>query len=120
MSRWYYTPDNKQRLGPVTSEQLRQLALSGTIRPDFMVRPEEGGKWVQAGKVKGLFLETPARSAAAGPQRAASAPDLPPAARLETATPIGPAKWRRRGPIIALAGCLVLRCSCARAGAWSA
>jgi hypothetical protein len=37
MSRWYYTPDNKQRLGLVSSERLRQLALSGAIHPDCMV-----------------------------------------------------------------------------------
>src|SRR5262245_38991508 len=37
MSRWYYTLDNRQRLGPVTSEQLRQLAASGMIRPECMV-----------------------------------------------------------------------------------
>jgi hypothetical protein len=55
MSRWYYTPDNRQRLGPVTSEELRALAVSGTIRPECMVMPEEGAKWVAAATVKGLF-----------------------------------------------------------------
>jgi hypothetical protein len=55
MSRWFYTPDNKQRLGPVTSEELRALALSGTISPDCMVMPEGGGKWVPASRVEGLF-----------------------------------------------------------------
>jgi hypothetical protein len=55
MSRWYYTLDNKQRLGPVTSEEFRALAVAGTIRPDCLVMPEGGGKWIPAGKVKGLF-----------------------------------------------------------------
>jgi hypothetical protein len=55
MSRWFYTPDNKQRLGPVTSEELRALAVSGTIRPECMVLPEGVGKWVPASRVKGLF-----------------------------------------------------------------
>jgi hypothetical protein len=62
MSRWYYTLDNRQRLGPVTSEELRELALSGTIRPECMVTLAGVGRWVAAAKVKGLFPE-PALSA---------------------------------------------------------
>ena len=82
MSQWFYTPDNKQRFGPVTAEQLLQLALSGTIRPDFMVRPEEGGKWVPAAKVKGLFPKAsrgaPGQDGAAPPPNAElAAPRLP-------------------------------------------
>jgi hypothetical protein len=57
MSRWFYSPDNRQRIGPVTSEDLRALALAGTIDRGCMVRPESGGKWVSAGKVKGLFAK---------------------------------------------------------------
>jgi hypothetical protein len=57
MSRWYYTPDNKQRFGPVTPEQLGQLALCGAVRPEHMVMREGAGKWVPAAKVKGLFPE---------------------------------------------------------------
>src|SRR5262249_19609828 len=55
MSRWFYTLDQKQRLGPVTSEELRALAAAGKIRPESMVMPESGGEWVPAAKVKGLF-----------------------------------------------------------------
>lgn len=64
MSRWYYTLDNRQRLGPVTSERLRQLVLTGTIRPGCMVMPEGGSKWIPASKVRGLFPK-PAPPAAA-------------------------------------------------------
>ena len=55
MNRWYFTPDNRQRFGPVTSKQLRQLALSGTIRPEHLVMSEGSGKWIPAAKLKGLF-----------------------------------------------------------------
>jgi len=55
MSRWFYAPDNRQRLGPVSSEDLRALALSGTIRPECMVMREGSEKWVPAAKIKGLF-----------------------------------------------------------------
>jgi hypothetical protein len=58
MTRWYYTLDNRNRLGLLTSEQLRQLAPAGTIRPESMVIPESGGKWVPATKLKGLFPKT--------------------------------------------------------------
>src|SRR5262249_12957402 len=43
------------QLGPVTGEQLRELALAGTIGPESMVVPEGSEKWVPAAKVKGLF-----------------------------------------------------------------
>jgi hypothetical protein len=55
MRRWFYTHDYRQRLGPVTSEELRKLAASGALRPDSMVMPESGGKWLPAAKVRGLF-----------------------------------------------------------------
>src|SRR5262249_32755704 len=62
MTRWFYTLDKQQRLGPVTSRQLRALAAAGTIRPESMVMREGGGKWVPAAKVKGLFPKPTAAS----------------------------------------------------------
>ena len=59
MSRWYYTPDNRQRLGPVTLEQLKQLALSGALRPGHMIMPEGGEKWIPVETVTGVFPEPP-------------------------------------------------------------
>jgi hypothetical protein len=79
MSRWYYTPDSRQRLGPVTSEQLRQLALSGELLPQCMVTREGSGKWSPAADVKGLF-----------PERAVATP-------APLATLIVPCPWCRRG-----------------------
>lgn len=58
MTRWFYTLDKKQRLGPVTNEELRALAAAGKIRPDSMLMPESGGEWLPAAKVKGLFPKT--------------------------------------------------------------
>jgi hypothetical protein len=55
MPGWYYSLDNKQSLGPVSGEELRSLVLAGTILPGCMVRQENGTKWVQASRVKGLF-----------------------------------------------------------------
>jgi hypothetical protein len=61
VSRWYYTPDNRQRMGPVLFEQLQQLALSGILRPEHMVLCEGTVRWVPATEVKGLFPRSPAR-----------------------------------------------------------
>jgi hypothetical protein len=59
VSRWYYATDNRQRLGPVTSEELRRLARSGEIGPACMVAREGSNKWAPAAKVKGLFASPP-------------------------------------------------------------
>lgn len=82
MSRWYYTPDNRQRLGPVTLEELRQLALAETIRPDHMVLPEGGGKWRPAAEVKGLFSEPAvSRPPLSVPEAPKAPPPMPTTAR---------------------------------------
>jgi protein phosphatase len=41
MNRWYYAHGGRV-LGPVTSEQLRQVAATGQLLPDDMVWPESG------------------------------------------------------------------------------
>jgi hypothetical protein len=119
MNRWYYTLDNKQRLGPVASAELRRLALSGAIRPGHMVLREGGGKWVAAAAVKGLFAETAAAGLAGGPRsddvRPAPAAQLPQGETGERpAAAVAHAKRRWRGPIISLVACLafvLLLCS---------
>ncbi|GEM_PF-6709650 len=55
MTRWYYSPDNKQRIGPLTADELRLLATAETLRPDMMVLREGDGTWLRAAKLKGLF-----------------------------------------------------------------
>ncbi|MBL8796693.1 MAG: protein kinase [Planctomycetia bacterium] len=64
---WYYAR-HKQKHGPVSWEQLRQLARAGSVQPDDMVLPANGGKWQPASAVTGLFAgaETPAMVATAG------------------------------------------------------
>lgn len=58
MSDWYYTRDGKQKIGPLTTAQLRELARSGQLLPSDMVKREGMPKWEQAAHVKGLFDET--------------------------------------------------------------
>ena len=53
-TRWFLAR-NKQRLGPYSSSQLKQLADAGNIIPADMILKEGRQKWVNAGSVRGLF-----------------------------------------------------------------
>lgn len=53
-SQWYYGKDG-QRLGPVSSSQLKELAASGTIRPTDLVWKQGMSSWAEAHNVQGLF-----------------------------------------------------------------
>jgi len=55
-NQWYYI-QQKQRIGPVTDQQLKQLATSGQLRPTDLVWKKGLENWVAAQKVKGLFPE---------------------------------------------------------------
>lgn len=52
--QWYYTR-NKQQQGPVSPEQLRQLAGAGQIGPSDMVWKDGMEKWMPANQIAGLF-----------------------------------------------------------------
>ena len=54
MSQWYFSKNNQQQ-GPVSAEQLKQLAASGQLQPTDMVWKEGMGQWAEARKLKGLF-----------------------------------------------------------------
>jgi hypothetical protein len=71
-AHWYFTRDGKQRLGPFTSEQLRQLAAGGLLESSHMVLKDGSRKWVPAGSIRGLF------------------PSAPPIAAPAPATPLAP------------------------------
>lgn len=64
--RWYYTTGGK-RYGPITTTELKELANTGRLSTDDLVRREDTAKWRKAGSVEGLF-----------PASSAQPPDLPP------------------------------------------
>jgi ferredoxin len=64
---WYYSRAGK-RSGPVTTEELKELAAGGHLAPTDLVRRAADEKWFVAKKVRGLFPE----------QQAAAAPPPPP------------------------------------------
>lgn len=51
---WFYLSDNQQ-LGPVSSKDLKALALAGTLMPADLVWREGVADWVPASKLTGLF-----------------------------------------------------------------
>ena len=73
MAEWYYVDDG-ERQGPVSEEQLQELAGAGRLGPHTLVWTEGYERWVQASQVPGLVpedLEPAAAPTAPGP---ASAP----------------------------------------------
>lgn len=52
--QWFYSSDGRQT-GPVGLDGLRQLALTGQLKPDDMVWCEGMPAWIEARSVDGLF-----------------------------------------------------------------
>jgi hypothetical protein len=91
--QWYVQHGGKQ-YGPLTSANLKKLAVEGKITQSTSVRLGDEGAWIPASRVQGLFAAvatTPTQPAgkAATPQRAqiAAPPISPPPAPL-VATPL--------------------------------
>ena len=90
-SSWYIEKQGRQ-LGPFTSVQLKQLVVSGQLKPNDSVRRADQPRIVAAGKVKGLFAEEEASQevleaspppipASNAPGTASAASVLPPPSR---------------------------------------
>ena len=57
MARSWYVQHKGKTVGPASSNQLKELAGSGKITPQTLVRLGEGGEWQEASRVDGLFEE---------------------------------------------------------------
>jgi hypothetical protein len=59
MANWHYYNENREKVGPITGKELKQLALMGTVTPEHFVE-DPTGRTGLAKDVKGLtFAETP-------------------------------------------------------------
>jgi len=65
-SQWFYTQD-EERMGPVSSEELKQLAESGELTADDLVWKEGMADWKPASQLKGLFEGAADSASASGP-----------------------------------------------------
>jgi hypothetical protein len=77
---WYYTTQGQQ-CGPVSTAELKQLAVAQQLQPSDLVWREGLAKWVPASSAKGLFPEGHA---------VAPAPAAAPAAAPAGPTPVAP------------------------------
>lgn len=77
-SGWFYKTDGQQK-GPVSSNQLKQLAAAGRLKPTDLIKKENMSDWVAASRVKGLFEPppSPAPTTAASTTPTAVAPEPP-------------------------------------------
>lgn len=53
--KWFYKRDANEE-GPVSSSELKQMAVNRTIQPTTLIRRDNMSKWVEAASVKGLFI----------------------------------------------------------------
>jgi ferredoxin len=58
---WFYAR-NKQRVGPLSSAQMQDLAAKGTLAPADMVLPPGKHQWIAASEIHELFPKPPAPS----------------------------------------------------------
>jgi hypothetical protein len=56
-AQWYYRIEN-QVIGPVKVPELKRLAHEGSITPSTLLRRGEGGEWIAAVRIEGLFEPT--------------------------------------------------------------
>lgn len=54
ISVWYYSK-NRQQQGPISEEQLRQLAATGQLQPSDLVWKHGMDQWAEARKLKGIL-----------------------------------------------------------------
>jgi hypothetical protein len=87
---WYLARGGQERVGPLTSQQLRQMAANGQVSGNDLVWKEGMPNWVPASQVKGL-LGGSGPSQAFATQQAPAPADYPEV--TEAVEPTGPADY---------------------------
>jgi|GEM_PF-6878715 len=55
MAKKWYCKSGKKELGPLNSQQLKELVEKGKLTRDHLIRPDSSKDWVKASEVAGLF-----------------------------------------------------------------
>jgi hypothetical protein len=84
---WYYAKDGTKH-GPITVQQLKELAASGELRPSDLVWTQGQDEWKPANAVKGLLPES----------NKIEPPPVPKATHSEPATTSGPTGFASQLP----------------------
>lgn len=77
MATTWYIQKNNHNVGPLSAQQLRELALAGKLRGDDLVRKGEDGEFTPASRITNLFA----------PDQAATRPTPPPPRLSESHKP---------------------------------
>lgn len=77
MLRYFYSVDDRTRIGPVTLETLRAKAVAGELLPEHFVFVEGAAAWTEARLVEGLFPSGPSGDGAAPKANRAPRPSRP-------------------------------------------
>lgn len=83
--KWHYAKDGK-RFGPITAQDLKELAASGELQPDDLVWTEGRDEWKPANMVKGLFPPSPEMPPPPVPSPVAKAPPPVPSAASDNSS----------------------------------
>lgn len=67
-ARWFHLQQGQQR-GPVGLEEIRELVLAGTVRPDTWVWADGMPEWMPAARVPAL-VPPPSMAPSGWPERA--------------------------------------------------
>ncbi|HWE93777.1 MAG TPA: DUF4339 domain-containing protein [Tepidisphaeraceae bacterium] len=70
-NQWYYVRDGERR-GPVTAEQLKGMAATGSLTPDDLVWTDYMSEWLPARRVPALVFPSAAPAAAPEPANSES------------------------------------------------
>jgi hypothetical protein len=95
-NEWHYTLNGQPAAVPVSAAQLKQLAVSGQLKPTDLVWQDGMLEWAPAGSVKGLFPANKAigDSAIVPPSATAKA------AASKTAKMTAPRDWINMNPVV--------------------
>jgi hypothetical protein len=74
--QWYYAHDGQQT-GPVSTEEIKQLAASGQLQPGDMVWKQGMAAWSPASSVEGLLAGAPGASSPGAPPSVPASPAQP-------------------------------------------
>lgn len=96
MSQTWYVKHSGKTVGPITSSQLKQLVSSGKVNAATEVRLGGDGRWITAGKIKGLIQGSTPRQVQMSSEQDRSAPPQP--SRPEDSSQTKPAQKEAANP----------------------